>query len=204
MGIHHTVSAAYNSQSNGAAERGVASIKSLLSKMGKKGMMNQEELNKLVFKINSHQTSKEGSALERFYGRNVRTYQPELVKKKINHQELIAARGERQRKLAEKLGRRNKDDFQEGDDVVCQDMSTKRWTIKGKITEGRVSEDGSVRSFIIAKENGRTTIRNARHIKFQANKEKNNVYFADDLVEIIDSNSQISKIGKLQIAIITK
>ena len=48
MGIHHTVSAAYNSQSNGAAERGVASIKSLLSKMGKKGMMNQDELNKLV------------------------------------------------------------------------------------------------------------------------------------------------------------
>ena len=110
------------------------------------------------------------------------------MKKKINHQELIAARGERQRKLAEKLGRRNKDDFQEGDDVVCQDMSTKRWTIKGKITEGRVSEDGSVRSFIIAKENGRMTIRNARHIKFQANKEKNNVSFADDLVEIIDSD----------------
>ena len=32
------------------------------------------------------------------------------------------------------------------------------------------------------------TIRNARHIKFQANKEKNNVSFADDLVEIIDSD----------------
>ena len=73
------------------------------------------------------------------------------MKKKINHQELIASRGERQRKLAEKLGRRNKDDFEEGDDIVCQDMSTKRWTIKGKITEGRVSEDGSVRSLIIAK-----------------------------------------------------
>ena len=109
------------------------------------------------------------------------------MKKKINHQELIAARGERQRKLAEKLGRRNKDDFQEGDDVVCQDMSTKRWTIKGTIKEGRVSEDGTVRSLIIAKENGRTTIRNARHIKFQAKKEKNNVCFAEDLVEVIET-----------------
>ena len=35
MGIHHTVSAAYDPQSNGAAKRGVASIKSLLSKLGR-------------------------------------------------------------------------------------------------------------------------------------------------------------------------
>ena len=81
MGICHCHSAAYNSQNNGAAEKGVGKIKTLLSKMGRKGMMNQEELNKLVFKINSHQTSREGNALERFYGRSVRTYQLELVKK---------------------------------------------------------------------------------------------------------------------------
>ena len=55
------------------------------------------------------------------------------MKKKINHQELIAARGEKQRKLADKLGRRSKDDFKEGDKVVCQDMTTKKWTIKGEI-----------------------------------------------------------------------
>ena len=185
MGIRHCHSAAYNSQSNGAAEKGVGQIKTLLSKMGRKGMMNQEELNQLVFKINSHQTSREGSALERFYGRSVRTYQPELVKKKIHHQEIIAARGEKQRKIADKLGRRSKDDFKEGDDVLCQDMSTKRWTIKGKIVEGREAEDGSVRSFVIKKENGRTTIRNSRHLKFQATKEKYNVSFSDDLVEVI-------------------
>ena len=94
----------------------------------------------------------------------------------------------KQTKISDKLGRRSKNYFKEGDDVLCQDISARRWTIKGKITEGRVSEDGSVRSFIIAKENGRSTIRNARHIKFQANKEKNNVSFADDLVEIIDSD----------------
>ena len=39
MGINHAVSAAYNAQSNGAAERGVASIKALLTKMGKKGQL---------------------------------------------------------------------------------------------------------------------------------------------------------------------
>ena len=108
MGIRHCHSDAYNSQINGAAEKGVGQIKTLLSKMGRKGMMNQEELNKLVFKINSHQTSGQGSALERFFGRSVRTYQPELVKKKINHQQLIAARAEMQKKTAEKLGRRSR------------------------------------------------------------------------------------------------
>ena len=44
-----------------------------------------------------------------------------------------------------------------------------------------------MRSFIIEKENGRTTIRNARHIKFQARKEKNNVSFAENLVEVMET-----------------
>ena len=72
-----------------------------------------------MFKINNHETPREGSALERFYGRSVRTYQPELVKKQIHHQESIAARGEKQTKIADKLGRRSKDDFKEGDDVFA-------------------------------------------------------------------------------------
>ena len=67
VGINHCVSAAYNPQSNGAAERGVSSIKALLTKMGKKGQLSQDELDKIVFKLNAHQTAKEGSALERFY-----------------------------------------------------------------------------------------------------------------------------------------
>ena len=64
MGINHCVSAAYNPQSNGAAERGVASIKALLTKMGKKDQLSQDELDKIVFKLNAHQTAKEGSAYD--------------------------------------------------------------------------------------------------------------------------------------------
>ena len=71
-----------------------------------------------------------------------------------------------QKKTAEKLGRRSKDDFKTGDKVLCQDMKSIMWTIKGEIVEGREAEDRSVRSFIIKTESGRTTIRNARHIKF--------------------------------------
>ena len=133
MGIRHCISSAYNSQTNEAAEKGVGQMKTLLDKLGRKGVMNQRELNQLCFKIKSHQSSKEGSPLERFFGRYVRTYQPELVRKKIQHQQIIAVRGEKQKKISEKLGRRSKDDFKPGDNILCQDMTTKKWTIKGKI-----------------------------------------------------------------------
>ena len=79
MGINHCISAAYNAQSNGAAEHGIASIKALLTKMGKKGQLSQDKLNKMVFKLNAHQTTKEGSALERFYMQPIKTCLPELI-----------------------------------------------------------------------------------------------------------------------------
>ena len=113
-----------------------------------------------------------------------------MIRRQINHQALIAARNERQKKLAEKLGRRSKDHFEEGDRVVLQDMATKRWTIKGVIKEGRISEDGSVRSFIIVKENGRETIRNARHIKFEVRNEKTKVRFAENLTDEIKTDDE--------------
>ena len=47
-----------------------------------------------------------------------------------------------------------------------------------------------MRSFIIVKENGRETIRNARHIKFEARKEKNRVRFADNLTEEIKTDDE--------------
>ena len=43
--------------------------------MGSKSVLSQDQLNMLVFKINSHVTAGQGSALERFFGRNVGTYQ---------------------------------------------------------------------------------------------------------------------------------
>ena len=43
--------------------------------------------------------------------------------------------------------------------------------------ESRQAEDGSTRSFVVKTESGRCTLRNARHLKFQALKK--NVTFAD-------------------------
>ena len=95
------------------------------------------------------------------------TYQMELFKKKIDHAKLIAKRSEMQQKTAEKLGRRSKDQFQVGDKVLCQNMKTMKWTIRGEVMESREAEDGSVRSFIVKTERGRSTLRNSRHLKFQ-------------------------------------
>ena len=47
-----------------------------------------------------------------------------------------------------------------------------------------------MRSFIIVKENGRETIGNARHIKFEARKEKTRVRFAEDFTEEIKTDEE--------------
>ena len=113
----------------------------------------------IVYNLNSHQTAQKGSALERFYKRPVKTYLPELIKKKIDHQAIIAARRERQLKLAQKLGRRSQDHFLPGDKVVLQDHVSLKWSLKGVIVEGRVSEESTVRSYVVKKENSREFVR---------------------------------------------
>ena len=105
-----------------------------------------------------------------------------------------------QQKTAEKLGRRSKDDFKVGDRVLCQDMKSMKWTIRGEVIESREAEDGSVRSFIIRTEMGRTTLRNARHIKFQAQAPKR-VSFAglasdsDEAAEMIGGTDEAAEIA---------
>ena len=100
---------------------------------------------------------------------------------------MIAKRSEAQLKIANRLGRRSKDEFHVGDEVLVQDMKTLKWTIKGKVMEAREADDGTTRSFIIRTEMGRSTLRNARHMKFQQLSPKR-VTFADSH-EADDSDS---------------
>ena len=85
-------------------------------------------------------------------------------------------------KVAEKHGRRSTDEFKLGDQVLAQNMKTLKWTIRGQVVDCRTADDGSTRSFVIKTDTGRNTLRNSRHLKFQAMKK--NVRFADN-----DSNS---------------
>merc|ERR1711895_33712 len=99
----------------------------MLEKMGRKSVLIQDQLNMLVFKIICHVTAGKGSALERFFGRNVGTYQMELFRKKIDHAQQIAKRSEVKQRVTDRLGRRSKDDFHVGDRFLCQDMKTMKW-----------------------------------------------------------------------------
>ena len=175
VGTQHIKSSAYNAQSNGCAEKGVAQIKGLLEKIGKKNIISQDELNKLVFKLNSN-VNQGGSALQKFFGRDVGTYQPSLMRKKINHAALMQKKMDHQLEVAKKLGRRSADEFKEGDAVVAQNIKTGLWNIRGTLKEGRVADDGTTKSWLVETETGNTTLRNNRHLKHQV---KKNVKFAD-------------------------
>ena len=170
IGTTHINSSAYNPTSNGCAERGVGQIKIILEKLGKKSTLSQDFLNFIVFKMNSHISRTTGSALQRFFGREVKTYIPTLIKKTFDQAALIKKRAGEQLAVAQKLGRRSADTFKKDDLVVAQNSRTGKWTIRGRITKTRTAEDGTTRSFEVKTDAGKTTLRNARHLRHQTKK----------------------------------
>ena len=73
---------------------------------------------------------------------------------------------------------------------MLQDVVTLKWRIKGEIMEGRTSEDGTVRSYLVKKENGRETIRSARHLKFAVIRENTKVRFEENLGDEVSDDSE--------------
>ena len=76
-------------------------------------------------------------------------------------------------------------------------MKSMKLTIRGEVIESREAEDESVRSFIIRKESGRLTLRNASHIKFQAPKRVSFAELAsgsDETAEMASDNDEAAGI----------
>ena len=146
-----------------------------MEKIGRKNILSQDELNKLVFKLNSN-VSLGGSALQRFFARDVGTYQLTLMRKTLDHAALMQKKMDHQLRVAKKLGRRSVDEFRVGDAVVAQNIRTGKWNIRGTLKEGRTADDGTTRSWLVETETGSTTLRNNRHLKHQV---KKNVTFAE-------------------------
>ena len=69
--------------------------------------------------------------------------------------------------LAMRKGRSALNDFREGDQILVQDLLTKKWNIPGIIKECRVSEDNSTRRFIVQRSDGSTVLRNAKFFKHE-------------------------------------
>ena len=54
--------------------------------------------------------------------------------------------------------------------MVAQNARTGKCTIRGRITKARTAEDGTSRSFEVKTDAGKTTLRNARHLRHQTKK----------------------------------
>ena len=166
VGVNHILTSPYNSKSNGGAERSVRSLKDVLRKeLVKK--VTQEKLDEITYLINQHPQGDEGTPAERFFGRAPRSVLPNSLTRFVEHHELIERRKARQISLATRKGRSAPNDFRVGDRVRVQDISTKQWNIPGLVTECRVSEDDSCRSFMIEKSDGSTVLRNAKFLKHE-------------------------------------
>ena len=76
--------------------------------------------------------------------------------------------------------------------MVLQDHVSLKWNLKGVIVEGRVSEDGTIRSYVVKKENGRETIRSSRHIKFATKRSERKIRFSDSENETIETDDELA------------
>ena len=94
--------------------------------------------------------------------------------------QVIAERRRKQERIASKLGRRSADHFEEGDEVRIQCPQSGRWTIKATVKTPRISEDGSINSWILIKEDGKETIRNNRYMRFAPTIRTRAVFFMDE------------------------
>ena len=174
LGVTHKLTSPYNSGNNGGAERAVRALKHCLNRDGVT-QVTQQVLDKVCFLTNNHSQAEAGSANERFFGHAPRSYLTNSVERFVDHRALIAERQDKQVKLAHKKGRTSVDKFEVNDLVTIQDNHTKRWTGRGKITEERQAEDGTIQSFLIVTNAGREIIRNKRFLKHMPGK----VTFAD-------------------------
>merc|ERR1712081_31217 len=158
----------YRPRSNAPAERGVRSIKDVMTKIPG---FSERSLRAPVFAINQHQAADgSGSPAERFFKRHVRSNLPSLMSKELRHEDLMRIRSEKQLKLAKKQGRRSSDEFLKGVSVRIQNMKSGRWDKSGVIKEVRRSENGQGVSFIISLPDGKETIRHRSHLRFNINR----------------------------------
>ena len=130
--IDHHYSSYYRPMSNSPAERSVRSIKDVLRKISN---FSEKNLKTAVFGINQHQAQdSSGSPSERFFKRHIRSGLPKIIRKELQHEDLMRIRSEKQQKAAKKKGKLSADTFELGDEVRIQNAATKRWDKSGNQT----------------------------------------------------------------------
>ena len=72
---------------------------------------------------------------------------------------MIKIRNQKRLKLAKRRRRKSTETFRKNDPVRLQNPRSKKWDLKGVVTEIRLHPNGNPSSFVIKKRNGRSTIR---------------------------------------------
>ena len=117
----------------------------------------------------NHVQPEGGSAAERFFRRGVKSKLPNRIITQLDQNALIRQRHEKQIRIAQQKGRTSKDQFNLQDRVIVQDMTSKRWILKGEVTSVRYADDGSIQSYEISSDDGTKYIPNKRYIKHDRN-----------------------------------
>ena len=161
--IRHHKTSAHHPSSNGDAEAGVKSVKTVLIKIGK---VNQQLTTEACFNFNNMPApSGQGTPAERFFRRGIRSILPNSYKKNLRADDMVQLRQWKREKLARRRGRTSKDVFKVNDPVRVQNPANKKWDIKGTVEEVRTHPNGEASSYVVRKNNGRRTIRHYSHIR---------------------------------------
>ena len=118
--------------------------------------VTREFLDKIIFTVNNHCQEDAGSP-----------YLPNIVEGFIKNRELIEKRTQKQLELVRKNGRACPNQYMISDRVIIQDHLSKRWSIYGKVTEKRISGEGSFWSFIVLTDAGRELIKHEWKVPIQ-------------------------------------
>ena len=104
--------------------------------MRKNRKLSQLQLSKLIFCINTREhPNGQGSPLSRFLGHDVRGTLPNSLNRSFNWDKAIEMHAAmRRKKWLQKKEHDNKDTFEVGEKVLCQDQKTKLWNIPAEIT----------------------------------------------------------------------
>ena len=119
-------SSGYNSSSQFNVERCVGQLKTMLKKCGP---LSQLQIHELVYCINCReQGSGMGSPIARFLGRNVRGAIPNSLNRNINWKLMMENRALQHQKRVESKGKKPKEIYEIGEEVLVQDMTSRQWS----------------------------------------------------------------------------
>ena len=91
-------------------------------------------LREVVFDLNNHQAADHsGRPAEKFLKRGIRNKLPNSYKKNLDSEDLMHIRSRKQKKVAERKGRKSADKFKIDDHVRVQDVASKKWNKTGRI-----------------------------------------------------------------------